>query len=151
MDRGAWRAIYSLWVCQELDTTEWLTHTHTQPAHKQMFYFHNGAEKSAFTITERRSKWQPTPVFLPGKSHGRRSLVGYRPQGRKESDTNERDLLLHKWTEGKKRPLSMPTICTHCNCDIKHSVLWRTDLWLPRRKGWGRADLELEISRYKWL
>ena len=24
-------------------------------------------------------KWQPTPVFLPGKSHGQRSLVGYRP------------------------------------------------------------------------
>ena len=26
-------------------------------------------------------KWQPTPVFLPGESHGRRSLVGYRPRG----------------------------------------------------------------------
>ena len=32
---------------------------------------------------------KPTPVFLPGKSHGRRSLVGYSPQGRKESDTTE--------------------------------------------------------------
>ena len=32
-------------------------------------------------------KWQPTPVFLPGKSHGQRSLVGYSPWGRKESDT----------------------------------------------------------------
>jgi len=30
-------------------------------------------------------KWQPTPVFLPGESHGQRSLVGYSPQGRKES------------------------------------------------------------------
>ena len=28
-----------------------------------------------------RRKWQPTPVFLPGKSHGQRSLVGYSPQG----------------------------------------------------------------------
>ena len=37
-----------------------------------------------------RRKWQPTPVFLPGKSHGQRSLVGYSPWGRKESDTNER-------------------------------------------------------------
>ena len=36
-----------------------------------------------------RRKWQPTPVFLPGESHGRRSLVGYSPQGRKESDTTE--------------------------------------------------------------
>ena len=33
-----------------------------------------------------RRKWQPTPVFLPGKSHGQRSLVGYSPWGRKESD-----------------------------------------------------------------
>ena len=36
-----------------------------------------------------RRKWQPTPVLLPGKSHGRRSLVGYSPWGRKESDTTE--------------------------------------------------------------
>ena len=36
-----------------------------------------------------RKKWQPTPVFLPGKSHGRRSLIGYRPWGCKESDTTE--------------------------------------------------------------
>ena len=31
-----------------------------------------------------------TPVFLPGKSHGQRSLVGYSPWGRKESDKTER-------------------------------------------------------------
>ena len=30
-----------------------------------------------------------TPVFLPGKSHAQRSLVGYSPQGREESDTTE--------------------------------------------------------------
>ena len=33
-----------------------------------------------------REKWQPTPVFLPGKSHGQRSLVGYSPWGHKELD-----------------------------------------------------------------
>ena len=37
-----------------------------------------------------RRKWHPTPVLLPGKSHGRRSLVGYSPWGRKESDMTER-------------------------------------------------------------
>ena len=37
-----------------------------------------------------RRKWQPTPVLLPGKSHGQRSLVGYSPWGRKELDTTER-------------------------------------------------------------
>ena len=31
-----------------------------------------------------RRKWQPTPVFLPGKSHGQRSLAGYSPWGHKE-------------------------------------------------------------------
>ena len=36
-----------------------------------------------------RRKWQPTPVFLPGKSHGQRSLAGYSPQGHKESDMTE--------------------------------------------------------------
>ena len=30
-----------------------------------------------------RRKWQPIPVFLPGKSHGQRSLVGYSPWGRR--------------------------------------------------------------------
>ena len=34
-------------------------------------------------------KWQPTPVFLPGKFHGQRRLVGYSPWGCKESDTTE--------------------------------------------------------------
>ena len=33
--------------------------------------------------------WQPTPMFLPGKSHGQTSLVGYSPWGCKESDTSE--------------------------------------------------------------
>ena len=32
-------------------------------------------------------KWQPTPVFLPKKSHGQRSVAGYSPKGHKESDT----------------------------------------------------------------
>ena len=40
------------------------------------------------TISWRR-KWQPTPVFLPGKSHGWRNLVGCSPWGCKESDTTE--------------------------------------------------------------
>ena len=36
-----------------------------------------------------RRQWQPTPVLLPGKSHGQRSLVGCSPWGREESDTTE--------------------------------------------------------------
>ena len=34
-------------------------------------------------------KWLPAPVFLPGESHEQRSLVGYKPQGHKESDRTE--------------------------------------------------------------
>ena len=37
-----------------------------------------------------RRKWQPTPVFLPGKSHGQRSLVGYSSWGHKELDMTAR-------------------------------------------------------------
>ena len=37
-----------------------------------------------------RRQWHPTPVLLPGKSHGWRSLVGCSPWGREESDTTER-------------------------------------------------------------
>ena len=36
-----------------------------------------------------RRAWQPTPVFLPGESHGQRGLAGYSPWGHKESDTTE--------------------------------------------------------------
>ena len=38
----------------------------------------------------RRRRWHPTPVLLPGKSHGRRSPVGCSPWGRSESDRTER-------------------------------------------------------------
>ena len=37
----------------------------------------------------RRRKWQPTPVLLPGKPHGQRSLAGCSPWDRKELDTTE--------------------------------------------------------------
>ena len=46
-----------------------------------------------FTLTYSqawRRQWHPTPVLLPGKSHGRRSLVGCRPWGPEESDMTER-------------------------------------------------------------
>ena len=36
-----------------------------------------------------RRAWTPTPVFLPGESHGQRRLVGYSPWGHKELDTTE--------------------------------------------------------------
>ena len=37
-----------------------------------------------------KRQWNPTPVLLPGKPHGQRSLVGYSPWGRKGLDSTER-------------------------------------------------------------
>ena len=54
------------------------------------------------------SKWHPTPVLLPGKSHGWRSLVGCSPWGRQESGTTERlhfDFSLSCIGEGNGNPL----------------------------------------------
>ena len=45
--------------------------------------------------THWRRKWHPTPVFLPGKSHGQRSLVGCSPWGRRESDMTEQFHFTH--------------------------------------------------------
>ena len=53
-----------------------------------------------------RRKWPHTPVFLPGESHGWRSLVGYSPWGCKESDTTKRFHFL---------PLSLNIYFVSCN------------------------------------
>ena len=45
---------------------------------------------STTSVPIQRRQWHPTPVLLPGKSHGRRSLIGCSPWGREESDTTER-------------------------------------------------------------
>ena len=60
----------------------------------------------------RRKQWHPTPVLLPGKSHGRRSLVGCSPWGHKESGMTERlhfDFSLSCIGEGNSNPLQ-------CSC-----------------------------------
>ena len=59
-----------------------------------------------------RKQWHPTPVLLPGKSHGRRSLVGRSPWGYEESDTTERlhfHFSLSCFGEGNGNPLQ-------CSC-----------------------------------
>ena len=60
----------------------------------------------------RRRQWHPTPVLLPGKFHGRKSLVGYSPWGREELDTTERPhfhCLFSCIREGNGNPLQ-------CSC-----------------------------------
>ena len=82
---------YSRWGRKESDTTE-------RP-HSLTPWWLNGKESTCqcgrhgFDLWVRkipwRRKWQPTPVFLPGKSHRERHLVGYSSWGRKESNTTK--------------------------------------------------------------
>ena len=58
-----------------------------------------------------RRKWQPTPVFLPGKLHGQRNLEGYSLWSSKESDKTEQ--------------LTLPYIYIHINTHI-HTYVWKT-------------------------
>ena len=97
---------------------------------------------SLFTYMHWRKKWQPTPVFLPGESQGRGSLVGCCLWGRTESDTTEAtyqhavwlDLVVHKflwglpwWLSGKK------SVCQCRRCGFNPwvgKILWRR-MWQP--------------------
>ena len=74
------------------------THTHTYPC-MYIFGFPGGATVKEPTSQYRkhkrhrfdpwRRKWQPIPVFLPGESHGQRSLGGYSPWSFKQSNTTD--------------------------------------------------------------
>ena len=57
-----------------------------------------------------RRKWQPTPVFLPGESLGRRTLGGYSPRGRKELDMTEQLHFLSAAAAANSLQ-SCPTLC----------------------------------------
>ena len=70
-------------------------------------------------------KWQPTPVLLPGKFHGRRSLVGYSPWGCNELDMTERLHFHFRFTvesEEKLRSLVMKVIKESEKADLKLSI-----------------------------
>ena len=63
-----------------------------------------------------RRPWQPTPVFLPGESRGQRSLVGYSPWGRKESDITEQLTLFQYKRSTNVQVISVTKSClTFCN------------------------------------
>ena len=75
-------------------------------------------------------KRQPTPVFLPGKSHGQRSLAGYSPWGHKESDMTEQ--LNNKRREGEVGGKS-----TECEVmDTKRGKYSRVSGHLMRLSSW---------------
>ena len=94
-----------------------------------------------------RRKWHPTPVFLPGESHGQRSLVGYSPWGHKELNMTEQRRM-HKCTLPKPRNtfclLSWCSLCCWWNyshtpvfiilsCPSFHgtTLCWFSSAWSP--------------------
>ena len=68
-----------------------------------------------------RRAWQPTPVFLPGESHGQRSLAGCNPLGRKDLDTTEATELAYKPSE-----LDMTEVTQHT---LRHFTEYKVVFW----------------------
>ena len=70
-------------------------------------------------------KWQPTPVFLPGKSHGPESMAGYNPWGCKEADmTKHTQKQMGLQTEppsalGKRSRWKIPTFASTVHCQVE--------------------------------
>ena len=86
MDRGAWQAT------AHKVTKRW-TQLSNLACRKSREREKGPEDISEEIIAENFPEWerksQPSPVFLPGESHGQRSLESYSPWGRKESDTTE--------------------------------------------------------------
>ena len=99
-----------------------------------------------FTTFYQRRQWHPTPVLLPGKSRGRRSLVGCSLWGREESDTTERlqfHFSLSCTGEGSGNPLQCSclenprdgvaqsrTRLKWLGCSSSSSITFYTHLWM---------------------
>ena len=66
-----------------------------------------GNRLHSFTFVHWRRNWQPTPVSLPGESHGQRRLVGCSPWCRKESGTTRRITLTYLLTSPFQTKLSL--------------------------------------------
>ena len=99
-----------------------------------------------------RRKWQPTPVFLPGKSHGQRSLAGYSPWGHKRVRNN----LAAKQQQQKFHRISMPHFFTHSSVHGHSSSLHILAIINCFSEHWGAYifssyDFSLDICPGVWL
>ena len=91
---GEFHGLYSPWGHKESDMTEWLSFSLVAQMVKNLPAMLEISVRSLGQEDSWRREWQPTPVFLPGKSHGQRSLAGYSLWGYKELDTTNH-LTLH--------------------------------------------------------
>ena len=97
-----------------------------------------------------RRKWQPTPVFLPGKSHWQRNLVGYRSRGCKESGTTEVTEHLTPSTSLYMRCL-LSRNALRFNARQHRNSPWRLLLYLfSSPKGWKVKD-EQNCAWPQWV
>ena len=96
---------------------------------------------SLSTFTHWRRKWQPTPVFLPGESHGRRNLVGCSPWGRTELDTTE----VTKQQQQQQQELSGWWILSWQDKKGCPMELWG-HIIMPKRKHKGKLSLVAETT-----
>ena len=103
-------------------------------------------------------KWQPTPGFLPGKFHRQRSLVGYSPWGRKESDVTE---WLSTYTHVCVSVVqTCPTLCDPTDCSppvsTVHGILQARILeWVAipfsRGSSWPRNRTQVSRTAGRFL
>ena len=98
----------------------------------------------------RRRQWHPTPVLLPGKSHGWRSLVGCSPWGSKELDTTERlhfhfSFLLSCIGEGNGNPLQ-------CSCleNPRDRGAWWASVYGVAQSRTRLKRLSSSSSKHQW-
>ena len=78
---------FELWCWRRLLRVPWTARRSNQSILKEIS---PGCSLEGLLLKLWRRQWHPTPVLLPGKSHGQRSLVGCSPWGLEESDTTER-------------------------------------------------------------
>ena len=109
-------------------------------------------------------QWHPTPVFLPGTSHGQKNLAGYRPWGRKELDMTEHTHIIGFAEELKNSYMCIPwgkTWILSGGCTIVSSLLlpvlcipslpWLATIWTcPLELRRGQGGWSLFPTNRKW-
>ena len=104
---------------------------------------------SLFTLMHWKRKWQPTPVFLPGESQGRGSLVGYSPWDCEESDTTERlhfHFSLSCIGKGNDNPLQ----CSCLENPRDREVWWAAVYGVTQSRTWLKR-LSSSSSSRRWV
>ena len=79
-----------------------------------------------------RKEWLPTPVFLPGESHGQRNMLGYSSWGRKESDTTEWLIHTHARTHTHAHTHTHTHTVKQDLCSFCLKMIWKRKLVIWR-------------------